>query len=115
MPVAASQLVLLVAIESHSLIGSESFGTKLPLTVIGMGEPFVTASGILLLMLLWRSFYVTYLDIFGRLKAGTVRYEREKEMGYFNQAIITILILCLSGFLFLEYGEQLYKLMTFQI
>ena len=40
MPVAACQLVLLTAAEGHALVGSDLFGSSLPLAASGRLSPF---------------------------------------------------------------------------
>lgn len=64
MPVAAAELVLLTACENQALVGDEGFARVLPLAASGMGEPFVTAAGVLGVMAVWRSFYTVYLDVY---------------------------------------------------
>ncbi len=47
-----------------SLVGDIDFASAMPLAARGIGEPFVTASGVLALMTLWRCVYALYLDPF---------------------------------------------------
>ncbi|KXZ56016.1 hypothetical protein GPECTOR_2g1568 [Gonium pectorale] len=62
MPVAAAQLVLATAVESRTLVGTEDFASAMPLAASGIGEPFVTASGVLALMTLWRCVYALFRE-----------------------------------------------------
>lgn len=64
MPVAAAQLVLVTALESRALVGTEDFATALPLTAQGPGEPVATAAGVLGVMCIWRAFYTVWIDPF---------------------------------------------------
>lgn len=41
------QLVLVTALEGRSLVGTEDWADALPLAASGVGEPFVTAAGVL--------------------------------------------------------------------
>jgi hypothetical protein len=68
MPVTAAQLVLSAAAESHALVATEGFASKLPLAASGPGEPFATAAGVLGVMAIWRCFYTSYLDPWSRLE-----------------------------------------------
>lgn len=54
----------LILVRCSALVGDEGWASVLPLMARGPGEPFVSASGILGLMAVWRSFYCLYLDIF---------------------------------------------------
>lgn len=62
MPVMAAQLVLATAAESGSLVGVEGFASSLPLAASGVGEPFVSAAGILGVTAVWRTYYAAFLD-----------------------------------------------------
>lgn len=86
-PVAAAQLVLLTAAEGKSLVGMEGFAQVLPLAASGPGEPFVTATGVLGLMVVWRSFYTAYLDFWNVRTSDMRRVDREKEASAFMDAL----------------------------
>mgnify|MGYP001806960265 CR=1 FL=1 len=59
----------------RSLVGDTDWGTALPLAARGVGEPFVTATGMLALMILWRCVYSLYLDPFGLKGLGFRRQQ----------------------------------------
>eukprot|EP00892_Ulva_mutabilis_P011546 jgi/Ulvmu1/8764/UM048_0019.1 len=61
-PVMAAQLVLATAAENGSLVIDERFAEQLPLAASGVGEPFVSAAGILGIMAIWRTFYTGFMD-----------------------------------------------------
>ena len=80
MPITAAQLVLTTAVEDQSLVGTVDFATKVPLPSSGRLEPWITAAGILTVMLIWRSFYACYLDIWSfRGIRGFADKEKEQE------------------------------------
>lgn len=93
MPVAASQLVLLVAAEDKALVGTEDWAKALPLAASGPGEPFVTAAGVLGLMVAWRAFYTTYLDQTKFLSIDGARLDREADARHFSDALKASLFL----------------------
>eukprot|EP01023_Acetabularia_acetabulum_P008178 TRINITY_DN13548_c0_g1_i2.p3 TRINITY_DN13548_c0_g1~~TRINITY_DN13548_c0_g1_i2.p3 ORF type:complete len:102 (+),score=12.22 TRINITY_DN13548_c0_g1_i2:63-368(+) len=61
-------------------------------TMSGVGEPFVTAAGVLGTMSIWRAFYVTHLDRYGFLKLNFSE-KRRYEIESFVQALRNVIIL----------------------
>ncbi|KAG2482973.1 hypothetical protein HYH03_018150 [Edaphochlamys debaryana] len=88
MPVAAAQLVIATAGESGVLVGDENWADSLPLAASGIGEPFVTASGVLALMTLWRCVYALYLDPFSARGLGFRRQQFMRELYSFREALL---------------------------
>lgn len=91
MPVVAAQLILLTAAENTALVGTDGFGSFLPLAAQGPGEPLVTAAGVLGTMLIWRSYYSVYLDYINFRTMGGSRLNQEQEAVYFEQTIRALL------------------------
>lgn len=107
MPVAAAQLILLTAAEDHSLVGTEGFGSLLPLPARGPGEPLVTAAGVLGTMLIWRCYYTVYLDFWNFRGADGSRLDREKDALHFEQSLQAIIVLgcvCFLGLKAADFG-----------
>jgi hypothetical protein len=106
MPVAASQLVLLTAAEEGKWVGEEGWAAgldSLPLAASGPGEPFVTAAGVLGLMVLWRSYYTVYLDFTNFLSARGARLDRDKDAEHFVASLQAALVLAAVGCGLIEY------------
>ncbi|GIL70212.1 hypothetical protein Vretifemale_1060 [Volvox reticuliferus] len=97
MPVAAAQLVLATAVESRALVGDVDFASAMPLAASGIGEPFVTASGVLALMTLWRCVYSLYLDPFGLKGLGFRRQQFLRELYSFREALLMITLMAGIG------------------
>ncbi|GMH44884.1 hypothetical protein BSKO_12841 [Bryopsis sp. KO-2023] len=93
MPVAAAQLVLVTAAEDHVLVGTEGFGSLLPLAASGPGEPLVSAAGVLGTMLIWRCFYVVYLDFLNFRTLGGARVDRDRDAMHFEETIQALIVL----------------------
>lgn len=65
----------------HSaLVGEPDFASAVPLAASGIGEPFVSASGVLALMTLWRCGYALYLDPFSLKGLGFRRQQFLNEL-----------------------------------
>lgn len=103
MPVAAAQLVLLTASEDGTLVGTEGFASALPLAASGPGEPFVTAAGLLGLMVVWRSFYATFLDVVNFRNAGGGKRDKDADQRHFMSALQAALVLSLAGCVLLQF------------
>jgi hypothetical protein len=98
MPIMAAQLVLVTAAESHSLIVDGDFALKLPLAASGMGEPLVSAAGILGVMAVWRTFYAGFLDWSFFLSLDTAHSSRPQEqMQAWWDAVRIMLYVCGAG------------------
>ncbi|PNW74747.1 hypothetical protein CHLRE_12g511800v5 [Chlamydomonas reinhardtii] len=102
MPVAAAQLVIVTAVESRSLVGDTDWGTALPLAARGVGEPFVTATGMLALMILWRCVYSLYLDPFGLKGLGFRRQQFLRDLYSFREALLMATLMCAVGSISLQ-------------
>lgn len=107
MPVVAAQLVLLTAAENMTLVGSEGFGSLIPLAAQGPGEPLVTAAGVLGTMIIWRCYYSVYLDYVNFKGMDGSRLDQELEATYFEQALKAILCLGILSFLGLKVANGL--------
>lgn len=70
----------LLSLAISSLVGDVNFASAMPLAASGIGEPFVTASGVLALMTLWRCVYSLYLDPFGFKGLGFRRQQFLREL-----------------------------------
>eukprot|EP01025_Chloroclados_australasicus_P041675 TRINITY_DN44328_c0_g2_i2.p2 TRINITY_DN44328_c0_g2~~TRINITY_DN44328_c0_g2_i2.p2 ORF type:complete len:284 (+),score=19.77 TRINITY_DN44328_c0_g2_i2:84-854(+) len=105
MPVVAAQLVLVTASEGRTLVGGDGFAQHLPLAATGVGEPFVTAAGVLGTMAIWRSFYVTYLDRFGFLKLNFTK-RRINETQAFTQTLGLIVLVAIMYSIGLEIANR---------
>eukprot|EP01026_Neomeris_dumetosa_P043301 TRINITY_DN3622_c0_g1_i5.p3 TRINITY_DN3622_c0_g1~~TRINITY_DN3622_c0_g1_i5.p3 ORF type:complete len:258 (-),score=30.13 TRINITY_DN3622_c0_g1_i5:200-973(-) len=101
LPVMAAQLALVTAVEGGTLVGDEGFAQHLPLAATGVGEPFVTAAGVLGTMAIWRAFYVTHLDRYGFLKLN-FKQKRLEEMSTFIQALKYVTMLAIMYSIALE-------------
>jgi len=101
MPVTAAQLVLTTAVEDQSLVGVEGWASKVPLTVSGTLEPWISAAGILTVMLVWRSFYSCYLDIWS-FRGIRGFADKEKEQENFASSLKIVLGFVLVGCLVLH-------------
>lgn len=109
MPVLAAQLVLVTSVESRALVGDEGFALVLPLVAQGPGEPFVTASGVLGLMSVWRCFYCLYLDIWGAKGMGFAREQFQYELYRFREALLVAAVMAAVGSLGLQLLQALDK------
>ncbi|GLC43830.1 hypothetical protein PLESTB_000912800 [Pleodorina starrii] len=107
MPVAAAQLVLATAVESRSLVGDVDFASAMPLAASGIGEPFVTASGVLALMTLWRCVYALYLDPFGFKGLGFRRQQFMRELYSFREALLMVTLMAGVGSVSLQVVQAL--------
>ncbi|EFN55548.1 hypothetical protein CHLNCDRAFT_52364 [Chlorella variabilis] len=117
MPVAAAQLVLLTAAEGEALVGDEGFASKLPLAATGAGEPFVTAAGVLGLMLVWRTFYASYLDMYSFRSSTAARRDRGRDMEEFADSLRSAMLLSLACCAVLQFlgglvGEEQLEMMA---
>jgi hypothetical protein len=98
MPIMAAQLVLVTAAESHSLIVDDHFALKLPLAASGVGEPFVSAAGILGVMSVWRTFYAGFMDWSFFLSLDTAHSSRtQKQMQAWWEAARIMSCICGLG------------------
>lgn len=102
MPIAASQLVLSTAIDNQALVGEEGWVALLPLPASGPGEPFVSASLLLGVMAIWRSFYVCYLYPFSLVD--------EKTAEEFDRSLVMVGSLALLGLVMLFSLDRLNSL-----
>ncbi|PNH04979.1 hypothetical protein TSOC_008795 [Tetrabaena socialis] len=107
MPVAAAQLVLATAVESRALVGDVDFASAMPLAASGVGEPFVTASGVLALMTLWRCVYALYLDPFGLKGLGFRRQQFLREVYSFREALLIAIMMAGVGSVSLQVAQAL--------
>ncbi|GIL47555.1 hypothetical protein Vafri_4346 [Volvox africanus] len=69
----------------------------MPLAASGIGEPFVTASGVLALMTLWRCVYSLYLDPFGFKGLGFRRQQFLRELYSFREALVMVTLMAGIG------------------
>ncbi|GFR44893.1 hypothetical protein Agub_g6237 [Astrephomene gubernaculifera] len=107
MPVAAAQLVLATAAESRALVGDADFASAVPLAASGLGEPFVSASGVLALMSLWRCVYALFLDPFGLKGLGFRREQFMRELYSFREALLVVCIIAGMGSMSLQVAQAL--------
>ncbi|GIL47553.1 hypothetical protein Vafri_4346 [Volvox africanus] len=112
MPVAAAQLVLATAVESRALVGDVDFASAMPLAASGIGEPFVTASGVLALMTLWRCVYSLYLDPFGFKGLGFRRQQFLRELYSFREALVMVTLMAGIGSVSLQVVQALDSLIS---
>ena len=110
MPISASQLVILTAVEDKALIGTEAWARHLPLSATGPGEPFVTAASILAVMSIWRAFYAAYIDISAFMRVRGIE-SKEKEQESFVLSLFVVAGIAVSELLLLHHFQVslLYK------
>lgn len=97
MPVAACQLVITTASESHALVGELAFADHLPLAASGPAEPLATAAGILGLMAVWRTFYTTQLDLWNYRAFDGSPIDRRQDIAHLGQALRSTALIMLAA------------------
>eukprot|EP00890_Picochlorum_soloecismus_P004577 jgi/Picsp_1/511/NSC_00509-R1_protein len=101
MPITAAQLVLTTAVEDQSLVGVVGWASKVPLAASGTLEPWISAAGILTVMLVWRSFYACYLDIWS-FRGIRGFADKQKEQENFASSLKIVIGFVLVGVLVLH-------------